>query len=458
LGLYAWLAASILTTGSRRWLLACIGFLVSVHNYPAAAWHTIDGILFSVLGWWLLLGSLSEQGRTVWTAPPAGRLILASIAIFGATMCKQSFYPQPLVFLTALMLMRDRKAWWYAAATLAICYSLFFGYLQLHGILPDYFRYTAGATTSGLALEHGLLDYFKIKPILVFITAILLVPAILLVRSKHSAWSFYLWCGWLAALAGSYAWAVHTNQDYTAPFAQSRLLVVLSFLFGAWAFGTNLRSRAELYRFGCLLILSWCAAISWGFNLPILFLLPSLYLLLEITDWLTNAAAPALAKQYAPVGAVFSIVVLLGVFRYAYSFVYRDGPRSQMTESMGQIFPSLSGIYSDKETAELYLDLKKLVAKYGANFKTLPSFSQASFLCHSYPPLQLDWVVKRENNGLDQVLYQQLVLKKPVLLIEKHYGQQLETDPEMLFARTCLYKGKILEETPHFWVVASQTE
>jgi hypothetical protein len=462
-GLYSWLAASILTSGTRRWLLACIGFLVSAHNYPAAAWHTIDGITFSVLGWWLLLGSFPAEKPMEMAVPATGRVVLAALAIFCATLCKQSFYPQPLVFAGVLFLYQERKTWMTGLLTLALSYGAYFGFLSFKGILPDYFRYTAGATTRSLALEHGLLDYFHIKPILVLLSAALLIPAGWLMTKatnqgdRRSPMAFYLWLTWLAALIGSYAWAIHANQGYTIPFAQSRLLVVLSFIFMAWAWYSGFWNYARTLRVKVLLILSWCTAISWGFNLPILFIVPCLYILLAISDWLLNNSAPEFFRKYAALGAICSVISLAAVFRYAYEFVYRDGRRSEMTVSMGAIFPPLSGIYSDQETASLYLDLKQLTARYGPNFKTLPSFSQASFLCRSYPPLPLDWVVKRENNGLDDVLLQQLKARRPVLFIEKHYGQQLETDPEMPFTRMCMARGRVLEETPHFLVISTET-
>jgi hypothetical protein len=136
-----------------------------------------------------------------------------------------------------------------------------------------------------------------------------------------------------------------------------------------------------------------------------------------------------------------------------YEFVYRDGRRSQMTEPMGDIFPALSGIYSDRETADLYRDLKQLVQRYGPNFKTLPAFPHSNFLTKTYPPLPLDWVVNRETNGDNSLVVSNLQEKRPILFIQKSFQEKIASDPELEITRQALQQGKLLEETPHFWVV-----
>ncbi|MBK8426456.1 MAG: hypothetical protein IPL27_11035 [Lewinellaceae bacterium] len=84
--LYTCLASDLLAKGSFRWVLAMFGFVVSVHTYPACAWHTIDGILFSVLALWLY----AKGSRT--------GSVLAGIALGAALLCKQSFFPLLVAF------------------------------------------------------------------------------------------------------------------------------------------------------------------------------------------------------------------------------------------------------------------------------------------------------------------------------------------------------------------------
>lgn len=49
---YSWLGAAVLAQGAYRWQLAAFAFVLSVHCYPPAAWHTTDGLLFGALAIW----------------------------------------------------------------------------------------------------------------------------------------------------------------------------------------------------------------------------------------------------------------------------------------------------------------------------------------------------------------------------------------------------------------------
>ncbi|MCY7327280.1 MAG: hypothetical protein LH618_01885, partial [Saprospiraceae bacterium] len=227
-----------------------------------------------------------------------------------------------------------------------------------------------------------------------------------------------------------------------------------------------------------LLGISWCAAVSWGYNLPILFATPGVWAALEISrrafhlikaaqsgnngnaDDADDADLHGLkeslrksAKSAFQSTSFLALVALLAVFRYGYEFVYRDGRRSEMTEDLGRIFPALNGIYSNAETAALYSELKMLSEQYGPNFKTLPAFPQANFLTNTGPPLPLDWVVAREMNADSALVMKVLQTEKPILLIEKQYLATLETDPELALVRSIVHTATRLEETPHFWVM-----
>lgn len=102
---YSWLSAAVLTSDTRRWILAVFGFVVSVHCYPPMAWHTVDGILFAVLAVWCFVGNTSSGSL------PGGawKPVLAGVFVFAALLCKQSFYPMAAVFVFLLFAGRNAK-------------------------------------------------------------------------------------------------------------------------------------------------------------------------------------------------------------------------------------------------------------------------------------------------------------------------------------------------------------
>lgn len=447
---YSWLAAATLTEGRSRWQLATLAFVVSAHCYPAAAWHTVDGIFFAVLATWLLFKISGISGA-----------MLAGLALFAALLCKQSFYPLAVSGLLAAYFSPQRiRAVVGLSAGLLAGTVVFISYLYQNNLVAGFLRLTTGAASGGQAWQHGVVDYFKIQPLLAILSLVLLLPVVdwFWRRTNHRLASF-AWAIWLALLMGSYAFAIWRNQDFTPPFAQARLLWWLA---GSYWIGQLWKSRnnqvsapARLPAFGLLLAISWCSAVSWGYNLPILFALPGVWAVLEISRQLYAQAVPERWSGSATWTSFLALAVLLGVFRYGYEFVYRDGRRKAMTENMGAIFPALTGIYSDVETAALYQELRSLAARYGPNFKTLPAFPQANFLTNTAPPLPLDWVVAREMNADSALVTNILQTKKPVLLIEKRYLPVIKTDPELALVRSVIDSANLLEETPHFLVLQS---
>lgn len=442
--MYSWLGAAVLAQGRRRWMLAAFSFVVSAHCYPAAAWHTIDGILFGALGIWC------------WTNCP-GRWggLFSGMALAAALLCKQSFYPMAGIWGIFILAtpssgpLLARKVLAFGAFFLLILF--FFTYLYTNGLLGSFWRLTNGAASGGEALQHGILDYFRIQPIILVSGLLSLAPLGWWVWSGRGArWAVRGWLLLLILLAGFYAWSIFQRREFTAPFSQSRLMFWIAVGYGIWQFTRRRWTIQHFLRFAVLLALCWSASVSWGYNLPLLFALPWVYAGLELSGQLSTAAFPQRRMIWAPVTA---LVLLMAVFRWGYEYVYRDGTRAAMTAHLGAVFPKLSGIYSDPQTAMLYRELRDLAKRYPQNFKTLPAFPLANYLTDSYPPLPLDWVVLREMGAGQPLVESALLQKKPVLFIEKNYLARLESDPELKMTFDMLKDGMVVEETDFFIVI-----
>jgi uncharacterized membrane protein len=477
-GLYSWLAAQIFRhplpstfhpLPSTLHLLPFFGFVLSVHAYPAAAWHTVDGIFWAVLSVFFAAKSLEAGSRRVviWA-------FLSGVALAAAMLCKQSFY---LLFILVFLLPLKHARYW-CWAGFGVVWLLFLGWLIRHHAVESYFAMTNGAATGGQALQHGILDYFRIRLPLLLPGAVLLAIAgwsrriglgfikkvEIPVYIRFMAWGF-----WLILLIVSYVQSIWARQETTVPFAQVRFLFWLALGVLGWQIWEQYRMKQPIFdapnRFlASMLLISWCASVSWGYNLPILFSVPLVYAVIFVSNAFSGRlAGHPILHWFQQQGRWLLLVAVLLTFRYAADFIYRDGRRADMTASMGAIFPKLSGIYSDTATAALYLDLKELSERYGPNFTTLPAFPYSNFLTNTTPPLALDWVVKRETGAFEYRLDQEMAAKNPVIFVEKKYAaalgrggseQDKMPDPELYFTRELLTKGKILSETQHFWVVA----
>lgn len=460
---YSWLAADLLMPGARRWVLAWIGFIVSVHCYPAAAWHTVDGILFSVLGFWLLM----KPGDQIISAL---RLWAGAGAVFAALLCKQSFYPLALWLPLVLYFGHGWRKTLQGMAAFVVYNAFFFFYLYQSNTLSGFLKMTSGASSGGQAWEHGVLDYLRINPLLIGLCFILILVMTFFIPKRYARQipvdsmlkkrlPLLVWSLFLFALMGSYAYAVWSHQDFTVPIGHSRLLFCIAVAYGIFSSSWMRHavwSRQETLRFWTMTAVCWCAAMSWGYSFPILFATPWIYIVIETTHRLAHLGGFQTFQSWSKARnlyVVFWIILLLSVFRLGYEFVYRDGKRSDMNVSMGAVFPRLSGIYSDAETAATYQELKDLVARYGPDFKTLPAFPLANYLTKTRPLLPLDWVVRRELNGGQSILLKAISGKMITYFIQKSCQETLQTDPELEFTRNIKAQGELLEETAHFWVI-----
>ncbi len=437
---YAWLAAAILAEGSKRWWLACFGFVLSVHCYPAAAWHTVDGILFAVFAVWCVT---ANKTRTC--------AFMGGLCLCLSLLCKQSFYPLPLVFGLWFLWARDFR--WFSFFTGFILFNvLFITYLHQNDLWANYKLYTTGAASGESALQHAFWDYLHIHPALL-LPSLFLVGAVWFPPYHLGKYvSLRVLACWLLVmlLMASYTYQVYVGQTFTIPYAQTRILFWLA---AGLAIKTlfNRDARPLL-----LLSITWCAAISWGYNLPILFSTPLVWGIMELWPDFPDHAQTLVLHALTKYKKSIIYTLLLGVFFYAGQFVYRDAARRDMQVHLGEVFPALRGIYSTQKKADLYRDLKQLCAFYGPNVKTLPTFTQANFLTHTYPSLPLDWVVAREM-GRDTVkMLQQYRQNKPYLLIEKVYLQRImSNDPEYEFCRKIMKNATKVAETKFFIVLAS---
>lgn len=453
IALYAWLAADLLARNrpvSFRWMLAATGFVVSVHNYPACAWHTVDGILFAVLALWLYA---AETKQATWQALLA---FAGGMALTAALLCKQSFYPLAILIPGLLFLWNHpekKKRLTLLLSGMALGIALFFSYLYLNGIADNFMQMTRASASGAQAFQHGILDYLRINPLLAGITIVLLGTAFWCYKHGKLPYTRLLWNGWLMALLGSYLYQCSRQQAFVAPFAQSRLvfLIAVAWVIVRYAFKKPLYKSWHTDAVLPLLLLSisWSASVSWGYNLPILFASPWVFALMDIGQklWNSQHTKGFLVSRYA-----LFLLILLGVARYGYEFVYRDGRRSEMRVSMGAIFPTLSGIYSTAEKAGLYTELRRLRQKFGQNYVVLPAFPQAHFLTGDCSPIPLDWVVKRETNGDSTMIINSLEKQHPFIFIEKAFLKNIPADPEMEHVRQIMDQSAFVEESTFFMV------
>ncbi|MCS6930278.1 MAG: hypothetical protein NZM43_12385 [Saprospiraceae bacterium] len=430
-------AALVVPAGRARWQVTVLSFLLSAHHYPAAAWHTVDGLLCGSLGLWLLFRS-SKYSTTL-----GGGVLLGA-----AMLCKQSFYPMALIGIGMASWAYSWRHGVVAGVGTALSWSALAIYLIGTDLWSSFWNMTSGAASPEQAFQHGVVDYFRIRAWVAIASALLLIAAVWFSsRRSCSRLACITWILWLIGLGTVFIWEIQRNGQFTVPFAQIRLLFWVSNVYALWRGWRNEWPSSFSARYWALAALSWCAALSWGYNLPILFSVPWAFAL-----WDISRKACILPSSIARYASLIAYTGVFFVFYQGYKWIYRDGHRSEMTVSLGRIFPALSGIYTTPHKAALYAELAHLAKRYAPNFTVLPSFPQANFLTRTRPPLPLDWVVRREIGRCEGLVEAEAHRQKPTFFLEKTALPSLHTNPELALVRRLYLSGQVIEETAHFIV------
>ncbi len=377
------------------YFIASLAAITTIHNYPPMGWNTIDGVLFCVLAFYFIL----KKNTSVLY------ILLGSFCLMLGVFSKQSFYFIPIFLFAYLVLQKD----WFR-----LKYFVIFGFLSLisylgfklaNGSLAPFWEQTFQRTSSSALVEAGIKTYYlAVKFHFLHVLGVSAL-AILAVKFRKNTLGYLITNLIIISYIAVSFW--NNSGDWSV------IKIVMQFLFmaaTAYAFWMVLKDRRYLLLL-LLLTLSWSASISNGFRTPIHFALPMVFTLYFFFYHNKNQSLSI------PVAAILLVGYLI-TFGIGYQYIYRDSPRKELTHNMGEVFPQLATIKSDKSTYEKYTELKQLSTKY-PKFTAIPSMPLANYLTRTVNPIGTDWPLDVEINDEALLLVQQLSEKNTTVLLEK---------------------------------------
>lgn len=419
--------------GISPWLFACLAFVLSVHNFPPMAWHTIDGILLGSLGLFLL----SRKPHIGWG-------IAGMIALFLAAACKQSFYPMPIVGIVVLIwLYPIKKA--VIAALSGVGISLSIGWMSFGGgeQIGKFLAQSTGTASAKDLLQAGFIKY--LKPMIGISLPLVLgafgvkwlsakgkLPGFIDNGYKKGVFGILFWCG-IVALIGLTALKSVLQGAYLPPqygYPQALFGIALVPL------GMGLFARAQpesegeepvlprKAKYGVLLTLlglAWCSGISWGYSWPVLVFVPILVGVMAFAQETLNFTPP---KWLFPTLLAMLFLLNVNLGRHAY---HDQGPHEH---HLGEVFPKATGVYTGQVNFQKHQELKQLIERYGDGFSVLPAMPLAHFLNGSTPQLPVDWAHNAEANWAQNAdwMIESINTGPNVVFIEKDKLHEAETE------------------------------
>lgn len=370
LAIAGWCQLAILGQGrsmkenSRVWLFLVVFFL-SLHNFPAMPWHTIDGIFWGSVGLWLL----SRNS----IAPFAGWILIGF-----AVLTKQSFYLLPILAILWLILDTS-KSHKKSLAQLGIVLILAVPAIYMpRDFWAEMLFWTLGASSIQELIQVGVVGYLLPLGLAAGIVAV----KEWLIRSHRLTFASWIYPMTITGLAGIWLVKMLMTQESTPPpFRMAHIL----FWIAVWEAGKLvMKKETEGFVWLLLLGLGWCASLSWGYQTPILVATPLLWILKDRE----YSSSLRFALPLVPL-----CLITIGGFFYPYREIQDVSPTS---DRLIEAYPALQFIHPGPEIQAELIELDSLRNVYPGSFTILPNWPQIHVLTKTDNPLRIDWAHNAE--------------------------------------------------------------
>ncbi len=386
----------------HKWAIMCLGFTISLLNFPAFAWNTIDGLLFASAALYLM--TFTNQNL----------LRIATIALFCvlSALTKQSFYLIPLLFLAWIFIQNGFKHSLFYLLFVTIFVAIYACFIYEISGFDKYAQLTTGETHLGGLIYVGFHEYHAFFSNIWITLSILLVTILIvwLTRKQQSNLIRNFGRIFPIVLFAAALIMCFLNEFRIASriaFVALAIIVASKFLFEKYTLKT-------LFPVIVALGIAWSASISFGYSFPIFYA--------------TGLLAGILALAYADIKALISpkYLTVIGLLLFSIGFannykLYREKPISELTHSMEEVSPKLMFVKTSEENLEKHLELKKLVQEYGPNFIVAPSIPAAHYLFGKQSTLPADWIINTEVNRQYDLFVKLASDKKNYIFLEKSY-------------------------------------
>jgi hypothetical protein len=389
------------------WLLATVGFIFSVRNFPPMGWHTVDGIFFASAGAFYLITRRNPYSD-----------IFGVLLLFLSALCKQPFYLMPIIGLFYIFLQNKNCRLSLIPLAFFLSITIIFFLLLVHlNILKLFLAQTSNSTRLSDLVNAGLLSYID------FNRFYFILLTFFVISSFYSKTKFtfknninllpYLFITTLLLFPAIKFWRQLSNSSsipitfgYTDNGAEILFILTMMFLI------TQIRNISNFLPLIFMMLISWCSSISWGYQSPHLYCTPLIIGFLITSKSLYNSVNIKRLSMY-------TLILGFVIYYSAYNKPYCNPPKSELIYKLDTAFPKARYLKISKESYQKYAELKDLITKYGNNFKTLPGMPLANYLNNSKSPIQLDWVFNAETSQENKSIVKQLTTKNVVVFLEK---------------------------------------
>lgn len=365
---------TLLLDGKTKFFVYLTTFILAAHNFPIMAWHTIDGLMMSLIGLNIFLTKLKLKS------------IFSFVFLGLAYLCKQSFLP------IGLLLLFLNGNWKKIGNWISFFFPFFLYILFLRLIGPQ-------------ALEEAISQMLSQKDILSVIT--------------FHITSTWLYLGILLGVIVYFTVKnIRTEINYISIFI---LIILFALIF--WGLFKGIVNEISLLFFGIVIsllildillqnfpnfltlqsylivcLLGVFISISLGYPYPIF--IAGGCLLLIGNFFSRNGCLIKISKRTVLILTIF----LLAAFLYSrYNYIYREESANKIKYDLSGILPGASLIETNINTYNVLVELNMITNKFineKREFAIIPDNAGYWVKSIAQNPLSIDWIYETELNKI----------------------------------------------------------
>lgn len=398
--------------------IASLIFIFSAHTFPSMAWHTIDGIFFSVIALYFLF---TAKQHTAYLVPSALFSILAAAS-------KQPFYLTPILLLSLTLMHKNRRrAFGVMLASLILSSILFFVLFKEFISISSMWSAISSQTRLNDLVFAGVKHYLSdvTKPFSIIAVGPLLIALIYNAQASRkslpaSITSVYIGI-WVSILAIGYTYISAKTWSAPPPIFNAIFFATLLYCINM----ARITQDGAWFIIGAMHIIAWTSSISWGYLTSALYAAPSIISLATIFKTTQDSSLFRISSPL-PILAAAAFIFHIGN-QFTYSL---EGPvrRDSLNVEMAEISPALNFIKSSRAQFNLYRELTQILARYKTNaYVVLPNMPLAHTLTNSTNPIGIDWVLNAEIGKNDQLIKDRLNNSIEYAVIYNHAAPKPES-------------------------------
>ncbi|WP_180112929.1 hypothetical protein [Acinetobacter sp. YH12131] len=360
------------------YIFSIVCFLITSIGSLYFQWHTTDGVLFGVIGLFLI-SYFQNKGFLF--------LIIAGVSLGISALTKQNFFLIPVIGVLFVFFQYNFKKSLQVAFGVLLVFILFYFYLLFNDIVDLFLIQNSGSTTLLDLFKTGFVAYFSgHKFFLIYILlSFLFFYFFIFFQKKDKLKKLFISFIFTLVVINSICFIYLEGSPRIIMF--DRLIPIFIVCWFLYLFISKKENIKNHYILIALLGISWASSISWGGMSPLMFFTPVLFSAYYLIQKKMNIFDERVSLYFVILIVFYSSIINSKPYRD--NFIWKDYMEASV------ISKKLAFIQANKTSIDKHMELDKILNKYDKT-TVLPSMPGAYYIHNKVNYFSIDWAMDVE--------------------------------------------------------------